>query len=81
MIGIARMEAEMRERTKVFTHVTGHGTTVIEPPLEDNINEWLAAAKGKLVQVSQSESERTGIGHHITITVWYLPEEETAARA
>jgi hypothetical protein len=28
------------------------------------------------VQVSQSESERTGAGHHVTICVWYVPTRE-----
>ena len=66
----------MKERVKVFTHLTGHGATIIEPPLEDNINQWLAATHGELLEVSQSESERPGVGHHITITIWYVPEEQ-----
>jgi hypothetical protein len=65
----------MQERVKVFTHVSGHGTTLIESPLEDAINQWLASAKGRLTHVSQSESERSGVGHHVTICVWYVPQE------
>jgi hypothetical protein len=28
-----------------------------------------------LTQVSQSESMRSGVGHHVTICLWYVPEE------
>jgi hypothetical protein len=65
----------MRERVKVFTCVTGHGTTIIESPLEDHINQWLTSINGRVLRVSQSESERTGSGHHITVCVWYEPEQ------
>ena len=65
----------MRTRIKVFTFVSGHGETMIEPPHEDRINQWLAGLNGEIVQVSQSESERPGLGHHVTVCVWYdLPE-------
>jgi hypothetical protein len=64
----------MQERLKVFTHLSGHGTTVLEPPIEDLINQWLANTPGKLVRVTQSESERPGVGHHVTICLWYIPE-------
>ncbi|HMF16042.1 MAG TPA: hypothetical protein VKE98_02495 [Gemmataceae bacterium] len=64
----------MNERVKVFTFVGGHGETVIEPRHEDHINQWLASAKGKLVNVSQSESSRSGAGHHVTVCIWYVPE-------
>jgi hypothetical protein len=64
----------MKERVKVFTYISGHGSTVLEPPLEDHINQWLASANGRLVHLSQSESERRGVGQHVTICVWYLPE-------
>ncbi|HEY8506698.1 MAG TPA: hypothetical protein VIL46_19095 [Gemmataceae bacterium] len=64
----------MQERVKVFTFVSGHGETVVGSPHEDHINQWLAAAKGRLVRVTQSESERPGVGHHVTICVWYVPE-------
>jgi hypothetical protein len=64
----------MQERVKVFTFVSGHGATLIEPPLEDHINQWLATTRGKLVRVSQSESERTSVGHHVTVCLWYVPE-------
>jgi hypothetical protein len=65
----------MRERMKMFTYVSGHGATLIEPPVEDTINGWLASVHGRLLHVSQSESERTGVGHHVTVCVWYVPEE------
>jgi hypothetical protein len=63
----------MSERIKVFTFVTGHGTTLLEPPIEDEINRWLASIKGQVVEITQSESERGG-GHHVTVCVWYTPE-------
>lgn len=63
----------MQERVKVFTFISGHGATLLEPPLEDHINQWLAATNGRMVQVTQSESERTGVGHHVTVCVWYQP--------
>jgi hypothetical protein len=64
----------MRERVKIFSFVSGHGETVVEPPHEDHINDWLSRANGKLVRISQSESERAGAGHHLTLCVWYEPE-------
>jgi hypothetical protein len=66
----------MQERVKVFTFVSGHGETVVEPH-EDHINQWLSTVKRRVVQVSQSESERAGAGHHITVCVWYVPDEST----
>ena len=63
----------MRERVKVFTYVSGTGATVVETTLEDHINEWLEGVEGKLLNVTQSESERQGTAH-ITVCVWYLPE-------
>ncbi len=65
----------MKERVKMFTFVSGHGETVVEAPHEDHINQWLASVKGRLVHVSQSESERSGAGHHVTVCIWYIPEE------
>jgi hypothetical protein len=65
----------MRERVKVFTFVSGHGETVGGSAQEDHINQWLASVEGKVVQVSQSESERPGVGHHVTICVWYAAEK------
>jgi hypothetical protein len=67
----------MQERLKVFSFVSGHGETLLESPHEDHINQWLASIKGEVVQISQSESERTGAGHHVTICIWYVPAEET----
>lgn len=63
----------MRERIKMFTFVSGHGETLIEPPHQNHINEWLANARGKIIRVTQSESESRA-GHHVTICVWYEPE-------
>jgi hypothetical protein len=65
----------MRERVKIFNFISGHGETVIEPRHEDHINQWLANNNGELVRVSQSESERSSGGHHVTICVWYVPDE------
>jgi hypothetical protein len=64
----------MKERVKVFTFVSGHGETMVEPPHEDHINQWLATVDGQLVRVNQSESERAEAGHHVTICVWYIPD-------
>jgi hypothetical protein len=64
----------MRERVKVFTFVSGHGETMVEPRHEDHINQWLAAQQGQLVRVSQSESERGKAGQHVTVCIWYVPE-------
>jgi len=69
----------MQARVKVFTYISGHGATLLEPPLEDHINQWLTAARGRLVAVTQSESERQGVGHHVTLCVWYVPEDAAAS--
>jgi hypothetical protein len=71
----------MRERVKVFTFVSGHGETPVGTPHEDHINSWLAATQGQLVRVSQSESERAGGGHHVTVCLWYVPDREGQAGA
>jgi hypothetical protein len=68
-------EQTMQERLKVFSFVSGHGETVVEPRHEDHINQWLESVKGQVVEVSQSESERAGSGHHVTICIWYVPED------
>jgi hypothetical protein len=65
----------MQQRVKVFTFVSGHGETLVEPRHEDHINQWLAAANGELLEITQSESPRTGVGHHVTICVWYRPRD------
>lgn len=65
----------MKERVKVFTHLTGIGAPVSGRPLEEAINLWLEANAGRLVRIRQSESERPGVGHQITVTVWYVPGE------
>ena len=59
----------MQERIKVFTFVSGHGETVLGSAQEDHINQWLASVDARLVRVAQSESERPGVGHHVTISV------------
>jgi len=67
----------MKERVKVFTFLSGHGETVVQPPHEDSINQWLSTARGRLMHVSQSESERgPGAGHHVTVCIWYVPGED-----
>lgn len=65
----------MRERLKIFTFVSGHGETIVEPRHEDHINQWLQATGGTLVRVTQSESERSGVGSHVTVCLWYVPPE------
>jgi hypothetical protein len=64
----------MRERVRIFTFSSGTGATVIEPRLEDDINEWLSQTKGRITHISQSESERQGTAH-TTIAIWYVREE------
>jgi hypothetical protein len=63
----------MRTQVKVFTYLSGAGSTVIESTLEDHLNEWLAATDGEILEITQSESERPGVGHHVTVCVWYRP--------
>lgn len=63
----------MQERVKIFTFVSGHGETIIDPPHEAHINQWLAETDGQMIEVSQSESDRPGVGHHVTICLWYVP--------
>jgi hypothetical protein len=65
----------MQERVKLFTFISGHGETIVQTPLEEHINQWLSTVKGRLVQVSQSESQRGGAGQHVTVCLWYIPEE------
>jgi hypothetical protein len=64
----------MFERVKVFTFVSGHGETLVDPPHEDHINQWLADVGGQIMEITQSESERLGGGSHVTVCVWYLPD-------
>lgn len=71
----------MRERIKIFTFASGHGETVVEPPNEERINQWLAATPGELLNVTQSESYRPGGSHHVTVCLWYLTEEVAAGPA
>jgi len=61
----------MPRRVKIFTFISGTGATVIESPLEEQINDWLGSTESRIVSVTQSESERHGEGHHVTICVWY----------
>jgi hypothetical protein len=65
----------MQEQVKVFTFVSGHGETMVEPRHEDHINQWLSTTKGRLVNISQSESDRAGAGHHVTVCIWYIPDK------
>lgn len=65
----------MKQRVKVFTFLSGTGSTVIEPALQDHINEWMAATEGEIVSITQSESNRQGVGQHVTVCVWYDPVE------
>lgn len=69
----------MQERVKILTFVSGHGETLVDPPHEDHVNQWLLQFKGRLVHVSQTESERTGSGQHATVCIWYLPDEGSTA--
>lgn len=64
----------MTTRVKVFTYISGSGSTVIESSLEDHINEFLESLDGSLLDISQSESERAGGGHHVTVCIWYVPQ-------
>ena len=67
----------MQDRVKIFTFVSGHGETIVEPPHEDHINQWLSTVKGRVAHVSQSQSGHAGAGHHVTVCVWYVPDEST----
>lgn len=68
----------MKERVKIFTFVTGHGETLIEPPHEERINQWIADMHGDIVEITQSESVGAG-GHHVSVCVWYVPTGQTVA--
>ena len=65
----------MKERIKVFTHVSGEGSTVTDTDIEESINEWLAETNGKLIRITQTESQRHTNGQHLTVCVWYIPAE------
>jgi hypothetical protein len=65
----------MKERLKLFTHISGQGSTVADTELEGEINEWLASIDGKIVLITQSESSRDSRGQHVTVCVWYRPGE------
>ena len=69
----------MKERVKMFTYVSGEGSTLIEPELEDHINDWLARTKGSLIRMTQSESQRSHATHHTTVCVWYIPDVPSEA--
>jgi hypothetical protein len=72
-------EHAVSARVKVFNFVSGHGETIVQPPHEDHINAWLSELRGQLLYVSQSESEHRCGGHHVTVCVWYLPDEHEEA--
>ena len=57
----------MRERVKLFTHISGEGSTVTDTELEGIINEWLENVDGKIATITQSESSRDSRGQHITV--------------
>jgi hypothetical protein len=65
----------MQARVKVFTLASGEGSTISDTDLEQTVNQWLASVEGRLVQVTQSESHRPGKAQHITLCVWYVPDE------
>jgi hypothetical protein len=69
----------MTERVKVFTFVSGHGETVVEPPQQAHINQWLTGTPGRILSVTQSESVRPGGGHHVTVCIWYEADESADA--
>lgn len=69
----------MNERVKIFNYITGSGETPIATKLEDHVNEWLASVPGKLVSVSQSESNRNSGGQHVTLCVWYEPATDAVS--
>lgn len=72
----------MNERIKIFTFISGHGETLVDPPHESHINEWLASNSGQILEITQSESPRTGGGNHVTVCVCYLPADlEQSVRA
>ena len=64
----------MQVRVKMFTFVSGHGETLVEPPHEHHINQWLENVEGEFIDFAQSESARADGGQHVTVCVWYLPE-------
>ncbi len=69
----------MKTRVKMFTYVSSEGSTLIEPELEDHINDWLAKTNGTLVSMTQSESQRSNQTQHTTVCVWYIPEASSEA--
>ncbi len=64
----------MKERVRVFTDITGTAPTAIEPHLEDEINDWLAATAGRFLRATQSEC-RGEKASHLTVSIWYLPDD------
>jgi hypothetical protein len=65
----------MKERVKVYTHATGEGSTLGDSDLENSLNKWLASVDGRISMVTQSESHRPGKAQHLTICIWYIPED------
>jgi hypothetical protein len=62
----------MNCQIRIFTYSSGTGSTIIENTLEDRINDWLRHAPGKILFVTQSESERSRTAH-TTVCIWYEP--------
>lgn len=63
----------MEVRVKMFTFISGHGETLVEPPHEHHVNQWLETVRGKIIDFTQSESARADGGQHVTVCVWYRP--------
>ena len=62
----------MKCQVKIFTYNSGTGSTIIESTLEDRINDWLRHETGKILFVTQSESEHSKTAH-TTVSIWYEP--------
>jgi hypothetical protein len=69
----------MKCQVRIFTYSSGTGSTIIESTLEDRINEWLSHDPGKILFVTQSESERSRTAH-TTVSIWYEPTSKEPAR-
>ena len=63
----------MRERVKVFTYVSGTGSTVVETRWKTTSTSGLQASKERC---SPSASPRANgrVRRTLTVCVWYLPE-------
>lgn len=50
-------------------------TLGFQSPLDVRWCRKSQSIRGQVVDITQSESEHSGAGHHVTICVWYVPEE------